>query len=120
MCQLNLIKFTSYDGKDSITFFDENEEIITQDLTNSEKLALTNIELAKTELSYMCRYETANGNVQYELERDKANKMHDDRAYTMALGAYALSTLRRHELTTPIIDVGTTNFFMARPAKTYK
>ena len=119
MCQLNLIKFTSYDGKDSITFFDENGEIVTQDLSNSEKLALTNIELAKTELSYMCRYETAGGNVQYELERDKANKMHDDRAYTMALGAYALSTLRRHELTTPVIDVSATDFFMARPAKSY-
>lgn len=120
MCQLNLIKFTAYDGKDSITFLDSKEEIVTQELTNSEKLALANIELAKTELSYMCRYETANGNVQYELERSKANKMHDDRAYTMALGAYALSTLRRHDLITPVINNDAANFFLSRPAKTYK
>lgn len=120
MCQLNLIKFTAYDGKDSITFLDSKEEIVTQELTNSEKLALANIELAKTELSYMCRYETANGNVQYELERSKANKMHDDRAYTMALGAYALSTLRRHDLITPVINNDTADFFLCRPAKTYR
>ena len=116
----NVIKFTAYDGKDSITFLDSKEEIVTQELTNSEKLALANIELAKTELSYMCRYETANGNVQYELERSKANKMHDDRAYTMALGAYALSTLRRHDLITPVINNDAADFFLSRPAKTYR
>ena len=67
----------------------------------------------------MCRYDTPNGGVQYELERSKQNKMHDDRAYTMALGAYALSTLRRHDLTTPI-QQDLTDFFLARPAKRYE
>ena len=118
MCQLNLIKFTEYDGKDEITIINNNKEIVQYPLNAEEKLALANIELAKIELSYMCRYDTPNGGVQYELERGKQNKMHDDRAYTMALGAYALSTLRRHDLTTPIVD-NSADFFLARPAKKY-
>jgi hypothetical protein len=63
-----------------------------------EKLALTEINLLKTETSYMCRYDTPNGGVQYDLAKDKKNKMHDDRAYTLAMGAYALAVLRREDL----------------------
>lgn len=119
MCQLNLIKFTEYDGKDDITILNDKGEFEVHSLSKEEKLALVNIELAKNELSYMCRYDTPNGGVQYELERSKQNKMHDDRAYTMALGAYALSTLRRHDLTTPVAK-SDNNFFLARPAKRYE
>lgn len=118
MCQLNLIKFTDYDGKNNLTFFNDKNEVIEYPLNNDERLALTNIELAKTELSYMCRYDTPNGGVQYELERGRQNKIHDDRAYTMALGAYALSTLRRHDLTT-ISKEDREILFMARPSKVY-
>ena len=46
----------------------------------------------------MCRYDTPNGGVQYDLAKDKKNKMHDDRAYTIAMGAYALAVLRREDL----------------------
>lgn len=119
MCQLNLIKFTEYDGKDELTIVDEKGEFQTHVLSRDEKMALYNIELAKNELSYMCRYDTPNGGVQYELDRSKANKMHDDRAYTMALGAYALSTLRRHDLTTPAVKTNE-GIFMARAAKRYE
>jgi len=45
----------------------------------------------------MCRYDTPNGGVQYELAKDKKN-MHDDMAYTMAMGAYALAVMRREDL----------------------
>ena len=48
-------------------------------------------------LSYMCRYDTPNGGVTYELAKDKKN-MHDDMAYTLAEGAYALALLRRTDL----------------------
>ncbi len=119
MCQLNLIKFTEYDGKDEITVINDDGEFERYTLSPEQKLALANIELAKNELSYMCRYDTPNGGVQYELERSKQNKMHDDRAYTMALGAYALSTLRRHDLVT-VQRTESADFFMARPPKTYK
>ena len=49
------------------------------------------------QLSYMCRYDTPNGGVQYELAKDKKG-MHDDHAYTMAEGGYALAMLRREDL----------------------
>jgi hypothetical protein len=117
---LNLIKFTEYDGKDELSYINKNGEIETHELNKEEKLALLNIELAKNELSYMCRYETPNGGVQFELERDKRNKMHDDRAYTMALGGYALSTLRRHDLITIQKPVEEELCFFGRAAKSYK
>lgn len=120
MCQLNLIKFTEYDGKDTITIINKDGELADYELNNEQKLALSNIELAKIELSYMCRYDTPNGGVQYELERGKQNKMHDDRAYTMALGAYALSTLRRHDIVTIQRPVEQELCFLGRSAKTYK
>lgn len=47
----------------------------------------------------MCRYDTPNGGVQYELSKDKKKKNeHDDMAYTLAEGAYALALLRREDL----------------------
>lgn len=54
--------------------------------------------IAKMQLSYMCRYDTPNGGVTYELAKDK--KGHDDHAYTMAEGGYALARLRRVDLLT--------------------
>ena len=69
------------------------------ELTFEEQLALANMELAKNQLSYMCRYDTPNGGVTYELAKDKKN-MHDDMAYTIAEGAFALARLRRTDLLT--------------------
>ena len=67
------------------------------ELTFEERLALANMELAKKQLSYMCRYDTPNGGVTYELAKDKKNE-HDDMAYTIAEGAFALAMLRRTDL----------------------
>ena len=98
MANLNLIKFTDYDNKDHIMLSNKNDEFEKYELSFDEKLALTNINLLKMETSYMCRYDTPNGGVQYELARDKKNTMHDDKAYTLAMGAYALAKLRREDL----------------------
>jgi len=98
MTKLNLINFTQYDNKDYILIEKENGEFENYNLTSEEKMALVQIELLKNELSYMCRYDTPNGGVQYELAKDKKNTMHDDRAYTFAEGAYALALLRRTDL----------------------
>ena len=98
MANLNLIKFTDYDNKDHIMLDKKNGEFEKYELSFDEKLALTNINLLKVETSYMCRYDTPNGGVQYELAKDKKNTMHDDRAYTLAMGAYALAKLRREDL----------------------
>lgn len=98
MTKLNLIEFTDYDNKDYLMLDNGKDEFTTYNLSFKERLALLEINLLKTEVSYMCRYDTPNGGVQYELAKDKKNKMHDDRAYTCAMGAYALAILRREDL----------------------
>lgn len=100
MVKFNLINFIDYDNKDYLLLPTDNKdgELNTYMLSLEEKMALIQINLMKDELSYMCRYETANGNIQYELAKDKKNKMKDDRAYTCAMAAYALSLMRRTDL----------------------
>lgn len=98
MTKLNLMEFTSYDNKDYIHIQNDKGDFDMYTLSNEEKIALLQIELMKNEASYMCRYDTPNGGVQYELARDKKNTMHDDRAYVLSMGAYALAFLRREDL----------------------
>ena len=97
MVKLNLIEFADYDNKGYILVEDKDGTFNTVNLTSDEQLALANMHLAKMQLSYMCRYDTPNGGVTYELAKDKKN-MHDDMAYTIAEGAYALAILRRTDL----------------------
>ena len=99
MVKLNLIEFADYDNKGYILVENKDGSFSNVELTFEEQLALANMELAKNQLSYMCRYDTPNGGVSYELAKDKKN-MHDDMAYTIAEGAYALARLRRTDLLT--------------------
>ena len=99
MVKLNLMEFSDYDNKDYILVENKNGEFETIQLTFEEKLALTNMNIAKLQLSYMCRYDTPNGGVTYELSKDKKG-MHDDHAYTVAEAGYALAKLRRTDLLT--------------------
>lgn len=94
----NLIEFTLYDNKDYINIENANGDFDKYLLNDEERLSLVEINLMKHEMSYMCRYETGNGNVQYELSKDKKHNTHDDRAYTLAMAAYALSTKRRNDI----------------------
>lgn len=98
MMRLHLITLPAYDNKDVLTFLNEKGEFVEYLLEAEEKMALTQSSLMINEVSYMVRYDNANGSVSYELSRDRANKMHDDRAYVMAMAAYALSTKRRSQL----------------------
>lgn len=97
MVKLNLIEFSDYDGKGYILQEEKDGSFKNVELTLEERLALANMELAKKQLSYMCRYDTPNGGVTYELAKDKKNE-HDDMAYTIAEGAFALAMLRRTDL----------------------
>lgn len=97
MVKLNLIEFANYDKKDYILLPNKDGSFDKVDLTQEEQIALANMEIAKLQLSYMCRYDTSNGGVTYELAKDKKN-FHDDAAYTLAEGAYALAILRREDL----------------------
>ena len=97
MIRLNLIEFTDFDNKDYILVENKDGAFEKVSLSPEEQLALANINLAKIQLSYMCRYDTPNGGVSYELAKDKKN-MHDDMAYVVAMGCYALAKLRRADL----------------------
>ena len=60
-----------------------------------EESALAQIDSLKEEVLSMVRKKRESGKDSFELVADKANKMHDDRSYTLALGCYALAEERR-------------------------
>lgn len=109
MMNAHLMTFPSYDGKDYILMADPNQkkkdkdeedQVIRIDLDTREQIALAQAELMKIEILYMERIESGTGNVMFELIPEKRNSMHDDRSYTAALAAYALSCMRRSNIVT--------------------
>lgn len=68
-------------------------------LTKAEEVALKQIDLAKGELRCMYRYKQSGDKDRFDLAPDKANTMHDDRAYALALIAHSLASLRREHIT---------------------
>ena len=60
-----------------------------------DKIGLANIDALKEELVNMVRKKRDSGKDSFELTPEKANKMHDDRAYTCCMLGYALSEERR-------------------------
>lgn len=111
MIRQGLIQFTLYDtGKTELLIEDFDKQgnsagFHSVALTKDECIALSNVEITKTEMSYMCRTETANGGVTYSLTPEKKNNMHDDRAYALAMGCYALSEERRNAIVENVHDV---------------
>lgn len=70
----------------------------TYHLTNKEELALKQIDMAKTELVNIYRFKQSSGKDRFDLAPEKANKMHDDRAYTVALISWMLSGMQREHI----------------------
>ncbi len=66
-----------------------------------DEIALTNIDALKEELVNMIRKKRDSGKDSFELTPEKANKLHDDRAYTCCLAAYALMCERRKNIMLP-------------------
>lgn len=64
-----------------------------------DEIALSNLDATKEELCNMIRKKRDSGKDSFELTPEKANKMHDDRAYTAALLSYALMCERRKNIT---------------------
>lgn len=60
-----------------------------------EELALINIDSLKEELVNIVRKKRDTGNDSFDLTPEKANKIHDDKAYTYVMCAYALMQERR-------------------------
>ena len=63
-----------------------------------DELALSNIDSLKEELVNMVRKHRDSGKDSFDLTPEKANKMHDDRAYTAAMLGWALSEERRKDM----------------------
>lgn len=64
-----------------------------------DELALSNIDALKEELVNMIRKKRESGKDSFELTPEKANKLHDDRAYTCCMCSYALQQERRKHIT---------------------
>ena len=63
-----------------------------------DELSLSNIDALKEELVNIVRKKRDSGKDSFDLTPEKANKMHDDRAYTAAMLGYALAEERRKEI----------------------
>ena len=68
-------------------------------LTTEEKRALLEIDLLKEEVMSIQKYKTQAGNIIYKLPPSKERKMHDDRAYCLAMFGWHLYEKRRLEMT---------------------
>ena len=64
-----------------------------------DKIALANMDALKEELVNMVRKKRDSGKDSFELTPEKANKLHDDRAYTACMVSYALMCERRKNIT---------------------
>lgn len=67
-------------------------------LTHEEELALRQLDAAKTELVNIYRFKQSSGKDRFDLAPEKAGKMHDDRAYVVALLSWQLAQLRRSNI----------------------
>lgn len=106
LMNLGVIKFPfEYGGQEFLkikTGIDEitNEEIIKPyELSLDEKLSLTNIDLMKNEITNIHKSNNQeNTSVTYALSKEKENKLHDDRFYTIILLAHRLYEIRRGQI----------------------
>lgn len=94
------LKAQGFDGEN---FAKKLEEELTQTsciqtkvvkLDPFQEIALANIDALKEEMVNMVRKKRDSGKDSFEITPEKANKLHDDRSYTMALCAWWLSEKR--------------------------
>ena len=64
-----------------------------------QEMALSNIDATKEELVNMVRKKRESGKDSFELTPEKANKLHDDRAYCCCMLGYHISEKRRENIT---------------------
>ena len=64
-----------------------------------DEIALANMDALKEELVNMVRKKRDSGKDSFELTPEKANKLHDDRAYTACMASFALMSERRKSIT---------------------
>ena len=109
---LNLIYEKYPDGKmvQRYTYPSEKEEkelrkkgIVIENkihqLDLDEEVALKQIDLMKNELVNIYRFKQSTGKDRFDLAPDKVGKLNDDKAYCAALLGFALSNMRRENIT---------------------
>jgi hypothetical protein len=101
---LDLIKFPKeYDGKGYISISEnikDESKLKNKTLTIEEEIALINIDILKTEVTSIHKFENPEGTSKtYKLPKDKEKKMHDDRFYTIIMLSHFLYDLRRKHIT---------------------
>lgn len=85
-----------------------------------DEIALVNMDALKEELVNMVRKKRDSGKDSFELTPEKANKMHDDRAYTCCLASYALMCERRKNITSRKKNQDVSSFVNLLPIRTPK
>ena len=79
-----------------------------------QEIALANIDAMKEEMVNMVRKKRDSGKDSFEITPEKANKLHDDRSYTMALCAWWLSEKRLENVRNKKRNIGSTNDILAK------
>ena len=79
-----------------------------------QEIALANIDAMKEEMVNMVRKKRDSGKDSFELTPEKANKLHDDRSYCMALCAWWLSEKRLEDVRTKRHNIGNTEDILAK------
>ena len=100
------LKQKGIEGEDFTKQFNEklsqascvNTKIVKLD--QFQEIALANIDAMKEEMVNMVRKKRDSGKDSFELIPEKANKLHDDRSYTIALCAWHLSEKRLENIRT--------------------
>ena len=77
----------------------QNVKSHIEKLNWQEEASLSSIDALKEELVNMIRIPRQSGKDSFELCPEKANRLHDDRAYVTCMCSYALQTVRRKNIT---------------------
>ena len=103
LMHLDLIKFTKeYDGRGFIPIQEEKNGIVTiknRQLSIEEEVALMNIDLMKTEITSIFKFENSEKtSKRYALPKDKERQMHDDRSFVLAMLGHYLYQMRHDDV----------------------
>lgn len=122
LMDLGVIKFPyEYGGNDFIKMIireNGEERFETYDLSDDEQLSLTQIDLMKNEITSIHKSTNPEKtSVTYALSKEKENKIHDDRFYTIIMLAHRLYELRRGEIVNKPKQSASTPLFEFRKPK---
>ncbi len=118
-------KLSKREYEEGLELFLEKKDFATNKmykLTPEEELSLSQLDTMKEEVLNMVRTKREGGKDSFALAKDKESKMHDDRAYVLAMLAYGLQEKRRSILkkkpSAPTTDIA--NMVPIKSGRTFK